>query len=140
MYSTKDPIIAMIALLDKRNTPILIKNYLAEQKAAELDQDFQQTLLYNQMLMVVYQALDLISEHCSRIKGSNEHRNNEKLVKETPEMAYSTNCFLGLLLETHVGEFELDVYGYVANTKYKYIIIKNEHHNTKRQLLSGALS
>lgn len=43
MYSTKDPVIAMIAMLDKRNTPVLVKNYLADQRAAEMNEDPTQT-------------------------------------------------------------------------------------------------
>lgn len=48
--------------------------------------------------------------------------------KALPDLSYSTTCFLGLLFETHVCEYELDVYGFVSSTRYKYILIKNDHH------------
>lgn len=32
---SKDPLIALIAILDKKNQPIMIKNYLVEQLLAE---------------------------------------------------------------------------------------------------------
>ena len=86
--------------------------------------------------MLVYQALDLITEHYGRIKNDNEEKQNQKDMKEAPELAYKTTCFLGLMLQVHVCEFELDVYGYLTSTKYKYFLIKNEHHQIQRNLAS----
>ena len=44
------------------------------------------------------------------------------------------NCYLGLLIESNVNEYELDVYAYVSNTRYKYILIKNEQHQIMRNI------
>lgn len=33
---------------------------------------------------------------------------------------------MGMLMETFLETYTLDIYGYVTNTNYKYIIIKNE--------------
>ena len=43
---------AMVVILDKENKPIAIKNYLAESN----------TYLDNQMIMLVYQALDVVDQ------------------------------------------------------------------------------
>lgn len=64
----KDPVMAMIAVLDKKNTPILIKNYLVEARWPNGDED-SSIKLNNQMEMLVYQALDLINDQYNRIKG-----------------------------------------------------------------------
>jgi len=44
------------------------------------------------------------------------------------------NCYLGLLTETFMSLYELDVYGYITVTSYKILIIKNE---TKTSNLGG---
>lgn len=49
-------------------------------------------------------------------------------------MQYNSSCFLDLMFEANVADYELDVYGYLAYTKYKYIVIKNEPHNVMRNL------
>jgi hypothetical protein len=49
-------------------------------------------------------------------------------------MQYNMACFLGLLFEANVAEYELDVYAFISNTKYKYILIKNEPHNVLKNL------
>ena len=33
---------------------------------------------------------------------------------------------IGLLLEAFISQYQLDVYGFISNTNYKYVIIKNE--------------
>ena len=38
--------------------------------------------------------------------------------------------FLGLILETFIEYYPLDVYGYISNTNYKYILIKHETKTT----------
>ena len=40
------------------------------------------------------------------------------------------NYTLGLLIETFIGQYQLDVYGYISNTNFKYVIIKNETKTT----------
>jgi len=76
--------------------------------------------------MLVYQALDLITEQYSRIKGSKENEMNKKQEKDQPDLAFNTNTFLGQLFEAHIQDYELDVYGYLSSTRYKYILIKND--------------
>ena len=39
---------------------------------------------------------------------------------------YNENTYLGLMFEASVGEYEMDVYGYISNTRYKYLLIKND--------------
>ena len=41
-----------------------------------------------------------------------------------------TSKVIGLLLESFVSQYQLDVYGFISNTNYKYIIIKNETKTT----------
>ena len=36
------------------------------------------------------------------------------------------STYMGLLMETFLETYTLDIYGYITNTNYKYIIIKNE--------------
>ena len=69
------------------------------------------------MNLLVFQALDLIESQYGRIKTNNE-------LKERMHSKYNNSTYLGLLYEGNVGMLELDVYGYISNTKYKYIVIK----------------
>ena len=39
---------------------------------------------------------------------------------------YNESAYLGLLFETNIGEYEMDVYAYMSITRYKYILIKND--------------
>ena len=39
---------------------------------------------------------------------------------------YNESTYLGLLFEANIGEYEMDVYAYLTNTRYKYIVIKND--------------
>ena len=41
---------------------------------------------------------------------------------------YNESCYLGLLFETNISDYELDVYAHISHTRYKYILIKNEQH------------
>lgn len=41
---------------------------------------------------------------------------------------YNESTYLGPIFEGHIGEFEFDVYGFISNTKYKYILVKNDDH------------
>jgi len=38
------------------------------------------------------------------------------------------------MFEANVSDYELDVYAFLSNTKYKYILIKNEPHTVMRNL------
>ena len=69
--------------------------------------------------MLVYQTLDLIKQQYGKIKTveQNKKQNN-----------YNESCYLGCLFESNLDDYELDFYGYVTNTHYKYILIKNDTH------------
>ena len=138
MISTKDPVIALVAVLDQRNQPIFVKNYLVEARFQEDLEDSKAVSLENQLLMLVYQGLDVINEQHARIKGAKENEINKKLEKDQPELAVNTSCFIGLLFEAHVCDFELDVYAFISNTRYKYILIKNDQHQIQKNL--GSIS
>ena len=75
--------------------------------------------------MLVYQSLDLIDEY-TKIKTKKTQQSMTKL--------YNENTYLGLIFEGHIGELEFDLYGYVTNTRYKYILMKNDNHSTFRDL------
>jgi hypothetical protein len=47
---------------------------------------------------------------------------------------YNENTYLGLLFQSNVSEYELDVYAYMSNTRYKYFIIKNDLHSIQRAI------
>ena len=72
------------------------------------------------MQLLVYQCLDLITQQYARIKTKKE--------KDSQEKMYNESTFLGLLYQANLSEYELDVYAYITNTRYKYIVIKNESH------------
>ena len=54
---------AMIAILDKENRPVAIKNYLADQG----------TDLESQMVMLIYNCLDVVDQQYARVKTKQEH-------------------------------------------------------------------
>ena len=62
--------------------------------------------------MLVYQTLDHFDEK-QRLKGVTG--------KAPTEPTYQ-----GLLTEAYIGQYLLHVYGYISNTNYKYVIVKNE--------------
>lgn len=47
---------------------------------------------------------------------------------------YNENTFLGQLFQANISEYELDVYAYMSNTRYKYFIIKNDQHSIQRAI------
>lgn len=78
--NTKEPIVALVAILDKRNEPILIKNYLVDPNMTDFEDETNiKTLkkLKTEMKMLVYQSLDLITEHYARIKSERENKLNK---------------------------------------------------------------
>ena len=79
--------------------------------------------------MLVYQALDLIEEQYARIKSKGEHEQNAKTLKQ-----YNESCYLGLIFEANISDYELDVYAHITHTRYKYILIKYEQHNILRKI------
>ena len=83
-------------------------------------------LLASQMNMLVYQCLDLVSEQYARLKTREEH---EKIRQK-----YNESCYLGLIFETTLSDYEFDVFAYVSPTRYKYIMVKNEEHRIQQQL------
>jgi hypothetical protein len=87
------------------------------------------------MELLIYQSLDLITEQYSRIKTKQE----KELLQENK---YNEKCYLGLLQESQIDDYEFDIYAYVSNTRYKYILLKNETHSIIKQIGShgGILS
>lgn len=78
------------------------------------------------MNMLVYQSLDSVIEQYARLKTKEEDSSNKP--------HYNDGCYLGLVFETNLSDYELDVYAYVSNTRYKYILVRNEEHKTQQQL------
>lgn len=64
--------------------------------------------------MLVYQTLDTFDEK-AKIKSVQE----KKVGTIDP-------TYLGLLMENFIETYELNIYGHITNTNYKYVIIKNE--------------
>ena len=60
---------AMIAVLDKWNSPIVIKNYLVDNQESDSK---SLIILKSQMELLVYQCLDLLTEQYARIKTKQE--------------------------------------------------------------------
>ena len=71
-----------------------------------------------QMSMIAYSTLDIFDE-------------KQKLSLKPQIQPETFKSFLGLLQETFVSHFQLDVYGYIACTNYKIIIMKNETKTNK---------
>lgn len=71
------------------------------------------------MRLLVYQTLDLVDDY-ARVKTKKQQMSVAKL--------YNENTYLGLLFEGLIGEYEFDIYGYISNTKYKYLLVKNDTH------------
>ena len=90
----------------------------ANQIANELsDEDIEMIEL--QMKMLVYQTLDQFEDK-QKIKAAALPARGQgaAIVAET--------TYQGLMNEQFVSSFQLDVYGFITNTNYKYVIIKNE--------------
>lgn len=64
--------------------------------------------------MLAYQSLDFFDEK-QKMKAQ---------VRQQSQMQDQT--YMGLLMEIFLETYTLDIYGYITNTNYKYIIIKNE--------------
>ena len=67
------------------------------------------------MKMLVYQTIDQFEEK-QRLKNLPPGAKNP-----TSEPTYQ-----GMMMEAMIQAFQLDVYGMITNTNYKYIIVKNE--------------
>ena len=63
-----------------------------------------------QMSMLVHSSLDIF----------------EQRQKFTPKSTQANSTYLGQLMETFIGSYELDMYGYISLTNVKYVILKNE--------------
>jgi hypothetical protein len=65
-----------------------------------------------QMAMIAYSTFDVFDE--------------KQKITAAQEGEVQFRSYLGLLLESFVGQYELDVYGYITPTNYKMVILKNE--------------
>ena len=81
--------------------------------------------------MLVYQSLDLINDQYLKIKTEKEQENKSK---EGLNKLFNESNYLGLLFESNIGEYELDVYAFISNTRYKYILLKNDRHQIQRNI------
>ncbi|TNV76008.1 hypothetical protein FGO68_gene9672 [Halteria grandinella] len=119
----REPKVAFVAILNKKNHPIVLKNFLVDairQNYTDLSQE-EISSLDLQMKMLVYQTLDHFEEK-QKIKGAQVQAPKQGFLAES--------TYQGLIIEAFVSQYQLDVYGYISNTNYKYIIIKNETKTT----------
>ena len=118
MSELREPKIAFIAIINKKNSPILFRNYMTDALSQEYS-PFELQNLDMQLKMLVYQTFDLFDEK-QRLKS-------QSVIRQPPgQSAHSETTYLGLIMETFISQFQIDVYGYISNTNYKYLIIKNE--------------
>ena len=65
--------------------------------------------------MLAYQTLDLFEEK-QKIRGAGGKSGGGQ-----------DPTYMGLVMETFLEYFQLDIFAFISNTNYKYIIIKNEN-------------
>lgn len=68
--------------------------------------------------MLVYLTLDILEE-----------KQKLKAVSRS-ESSYTEPTYMGLIQEQFIHYYQLDIYGYISNTNYKYLIVKNEAKTT----------
>lgn len=44
------------------------------------------------------------------------------------KFSFNQCTYLERIFEGHIGEYEFDIYGFVTNNRYKYILMKNDKH------------
>lgn len=76
-----------------------------------------------QIKMLAYQSLDLFDEK-QKLRGTSRAPASSTATMQGS--THSESTYLGQILETWVSQYQLDLYGFVTNTNYKYLIIKNE--------------
>lgn len=116
MEPSQAPVIAFVGLYDKQNYPVIARNYLVEfmqlQKGEGAPNAAECEDLRMQISMLVFSVFDVFDER-QRVVANLEG-----------ESQYKTS--LGLLMESFIGSFELDCYGYITTTNYKIVVLKNE--------------
>ncbi|CDW88798.1 UNKNOWN [Stylonychia lemnae] len=83
-----------------------------------------------QLKMLAYQTLDLFDEK-QRLKGTSKVQAGPSPAPILQSSGHGESTYLGLIMETCVSQYQMDLYGYISNTNYKYIIIKNETKTTQ---------
>ena len=79
------------------------------------------------MAMLAYSTLDIFSEKAQlipdRVKTLQDQKDKQMGKEPSKEM---DPTYLGLLTQTFVDRYEMDVYGYVSVTNFKYVVFKIE--------------
>ena len=73
------------------------------------------------MKMLVYQTLDQFDDK-QKIKAAALPARGPGAITET--------TYQGMMNEQFMSSFQFDVYGFITNTNYQYVIIKNETKTT----------
>ena len=81
-----------------------------------------------QLNMLAYAMLDICAEKSQiipdRVKTAQDAKDKQAGKPEQAKQPESN--YLGLLMQTFVDRYELDVYGYVSITNFKYVVFKME--------------
>ena len=81
-----------------------------------------------QMSMLAYSTLDIFTEKSQIVpdfRRPQQDKNDKNQAAKEQDSAY-----LGLLMQSFVDRYELDVYGYVSITNFKYVVFKiGTRHN-----------
>lgn len=81
-----------------------------------------------QMSMLTFSTMDVFSDKGviipDRVKTMQDKKDIDagKQVKETEIV----DTYLGLLSQNFVDKYQIDVYGYLSITNYKYVVLKTE--------------
>lgn len=122
--SGKVPAVAYLCILDKKNQPVLCRNYLCEYllKQQESSYDIQNSIesLRMQMSMIIYAAIDVLEEK----QKVHIRKQSSKSNQQTQQDWFKP--FLGLMQECFVSQYELDLYGQITPNNYKLLLMKNE--------------
>lgn len=80
------------------------------------------------MSMLAYSTLDIFAEKSQTTPDHVVYMQKRKAEKEkiaqAPEEEEQT--YLGLLMQTFVDRYEIDIYGYISITNIKYLVFKIE--------------
>ena len=87
----------------------------------------EQEAIEMQMAMLAYSTLDIFSEKSQiipdRVKTAQDQKDRQAGKETSKEVE---NAYLGLLTQSFIDRYEIDVYGYVSITSFKYVVFKIE--------------
>ncbi len=123
MAEGKESRVAALCIMNKKHQIIIYRNFLCEGvKQAVLggqrdDINMEDiSALELQMKMLIYTTLDVFEDK-QKLKAAASQ--SSKPIQTEP-------TYLSLINEVFLNAFQLDVYGFITNTNYKYVIVKNE--------------